>query len=305
MTTPAQRVAHLSFSADGRRAAYAALNDTATVYRAGFDPATERLTGEPMPVTTGTRVWGGLHASADGEWLAAHSTQQQEDIYIFRSDGSSIRQLTDDAFNDRLPRWAPDGSRLAFYSNRSVRYEIWTIRPDGSDLRQITRAKNDLLYPVWSNDSTRLAAVDVEARRAFVFSANSAPSEQQPEELPVLTDRPAAFETWSWSPDGEQILGRVRGPTFAIYAYSFRTRQYTRIAADLASGIGPLWLNDSRRVLTNWTENLVLIDRARGTRDIFNVRPDVLTGLAVSQDNRKLFFIRSSRQADIWMLTIN
>lgn len=36
------------------------------------------------------------------------------------------------------PVWSPDGSMLAFLSNKSGNSEIWTVRPNGSALRQLT-----------------------------------------------------------------------------------------------------------------------------------------------------------------------
>ena len=53
-----------------------------------------------------------------------------------RLDGTERRQLTDDVFKDRRPRWTSDGERILFYSDRSGSYEAWSIRPDGSETRR-------------------------------------------------------------------------------------------------------------------------------------------------------------------------
>jgi hypothetical protein len=47
------------------------------------------------------------------------------------------------------PTWSPDGSRIAFVSNRSGSLEIWVINADGSGLRQITDDGTMKRYPMW------------------------------------------------------------------------------------------------------------------------------------------------------------
>lgn len=44
---------------------------------------------------------------------------------------------------DIHPQWSPDGSRLAFSSNRTGRYEIWTAAAAGGDLHRITAGPGD------------------------------------------------------------------------------------------------------------------------------------------------------------------
>jgi TolB protein len=47
------------------------------------------------------------------------------------------------------PSWSPDGSMLAFVSNRSGTAEIWIATADGSSLRQLTNAGQYVRFPVW------------------------------------------------------------------------------------------------------------------------------------------------------------
>jgi dipeptidyl aminopeptidase/acylaminoacyl peptidase len=55
------------------------------------------------------------------------------------------------------PRWSPDGSLLAFLSQRSGWNEIWLIRPDGGGLRQLTHLGHEVADLAWSPDGVRLA----------------------------------------------------------------------------------------------------------------------------------------------------
>src|SRR5437870_7019296 len=84
----------------------------------------------------------------------------QEDIFIIKTDGTGLRQLTDDYERDRHPRWSPDGKQITFYSIRSGKYEVWTINRDGSGLRQRTFTTDKpagALCCAWSPDGTRLS----------------------------------------------------------------------------------------------------------------------------------------------------
>jgi len=38
-----------------------------------------------------------------------------------------------------MPSWSPDGSKIAFVSNRDGNMDIYTMNADGSSVRQLTR----------------------------------------------------------------------------------------------------------------------------------------------------------------------
>jgi Tol biopolymer transport system component len=126
-------------SANGTRLAYSAVLQTTNVQHLAFDPATGSVKGEEGWVTTGSRVWSSPDPSSDAQWVTFYSRLVPEgDIYIARSDGTGLRQVTGDAALDRVPRWSPDGNWIAFFSNRSGPYQVWKVHPDGSDLQQMT-----------------------------------------------------------------------------------------------------------------------------------------------------------------------
>ena len=55
-------------------------------------------------------------------------------IYIQDVTSGEVRELS----RGILPVWSPDGSMLAFLSNRTGNPEVWTVRTDGTELQQIT-----------------------------------------------------------------------------------------------------------------------------------------------------------------------
>lgn len=63
----------------------------------------------------------------DGNW----------NIYVVNSDGTGLKQLTDDPANDGLPTWSPDGKVIAFVSDRGGPWAVWAVLPGGSGNRQL------------------------------------------------------------------------------------------------------------------------------------------------------------------------
>jgi Tol biopolymer transport system component len=99
------------------------------------------------------------------EWISATPSgrkraERQSDIAVINADGTGLRFLTRTAALETEPVWSPDGTMIAFASDRHVRrgrrldrngpaFEIYTMRADGSDVRRITRNRVPDLYPDW------------------------------------------------------------------------------------------------------------------------------------------------------------
>jgi dipeptidyl aminopeptidase/acylaminoacyl peptidase len=68
------------------------------------------------------------------------------------------RRFTSGEKQDFAPRWSPDGSSLAFVSNRERKAkQLYVIPIAGGEGRLLTDLEEDVHEPVWSPDGTRLA----------------------------------------------------------------------------------------------------------------------------------------------------
>jgi len=77
-------------------------------------------------------------------------------ISIANIDGSNIIQLTNDDTNNMSPKISPDGSQIAYLSNRDGNQEVYLMNIDGSNQKRLT--SNDIYEwgPAWSVDGSKV-----------------------------------------------------------------------------------------------------------------------------------------------------
>jgi len=81
-------------------------------------------------------VWSpdGLHVA----WTARTGANHQQDIYVSRTDGTGLRNLSDDPGEDYNPAWSADGTQVGFTSERNGTAELYAADVLTGHLRRLT-----------------------------------------------------------------------------------------------------------------------------------------------------------------------
>lgn len=137
------------------------------------------------------------------------SVNGNADLYKMDKDGNSPVQLTKGPNGAMNVEGAvsPDGSTIAFASDRGGNIAIYTMKPDGSDVKRKISVGKYNASPSWSPDGKKIAFAGQEngAFDIFVMDASG-------ENLKRLTTasktngKRANNESPSWSPDGRHIM---------------------------------------------------------------------------------------------------
>lgn len=118
--------------------------------------APKGATIKQVPIKTDEGTWMDVDVSPDGKMIAFTLLG---DIYTMPITGGSPKRIADGLAWDVQPRFSPDGSRIAFTSDRGGGDNIWVMNADGSDKRQVTKEDFRLLnQPTWSPDGRFIAA---------------------------------------------------------------------------------------------------------------------------------------------------
>jgi dipeptidyl aminopeptidase/acylaminoacyl peptidase len=103
-------------------------------------------------------------------------------LYVLDLASEETRQITSGDFDDSEPAWSPDGTRIAFVSNRTddpdanYNTDIWVVAADNEDrgarLVQVTTNPGPDATPSWSPDGQRIAHNSITETDAVLYGTN-------------------------------------------------------------------------------------------------------------------------------------
>ncbi|MBI4202743.1 MAG: PD40 domain-containing protein [Chloroflexi bacterium] len=189
------------------------------------------------------------------------------------------------------PAWSPDGSKIAFSTDRDGDYEIYVMDWDGSNPTQLTSNTWSDRQPSWSSDSSRIAFVsrpDGSNSYIYVMKADGA-------DIVKLTSSIANDFEPAWSPDGTKIaFVSTRDGNSEIYVMNVDGSGQTPLTSTPFAEEWPTWSPDGEKLAFrtnrdgNWEIYVMNADGSGQTRLTNNTSDD--RGPAWSPDGTLIAF---------------
>ena len=175
-------------------------------------------------------------------WVDKVKDQGRSNIWIVDTAGTRLRELTRGSWRDSAPVWSPDGSRIAFLSDRDGTTQIHVLFVTTGELSQLTHLERTPANLSWSPDGKQLAFT--------MFVPDEDPI------LPVqLPKRPRGAE-WArgativdrltWARDGEGPVEKGYTHVFTLDAVTGGTPR--QITDGKFSHTAPEWSADGRTI---------------------------------------------------------
>ena len=224
-------------------------------------------------------------------------------------------QLTSSASLDAFPAWSPEGSAMAYVSDRNGSFELF-VRDmrTGADRRAVTGDGAHAVQPAWSPDGTQLAYHS--PARGGIWVVPQAGG--TPRQVTTFGSRPA------WSPDGTQLAFQG-GPYTEPSAAAFETfgpsslwvvpaaggtpRRVTAGWRPEGSHNRPTWFPDGRRLLfASHTLDLTtfwMVDLASGALTRVHEPGRRALDPSLTPDGRHVYYVRMGTHFDLWRLPLS
>lgn len=201
-------VSGITWSRDGRKLAFVAKsdgNDALFIYDLDRRKVVNKLRLKFNSIYSPN--WG------EGNQIAFTGVRNDKsDIYLIDAISGEWKQITDDRHDDKDVCFSPDGSKIAFSSDRPVvqndsagftygTYNIFIIDVKNGDITPVTNEKGICRYPQWSPDGGELCFTsDLNGIDNLYIKELDKDTEPYP-----ITNVLTGIKSPSWSPKGDMI----------------------------------------------------------------------------------------------------
>jgi len=233
------------------------------------------------------------------------------ELYTMNSDGSDQYRLTFNTFDEVAPIWSPDGSRIAFLSNREdpdpggcfpeCFYQLYMINADGSEEHMVVETEMSVHHPDWHPDGSKISFDAEQGFQGNIYQLNVDGSG-----LKLLIED--GF--WAdWSPDGSQIVFvSNRDGNLEIYLADADSSNQRRLTNNQRRDFFPAWSPDGERIafmagVGHGAQLFIMNTDGSGEQQI-TTKGSVNEDPAWSPDGRQIVF-QSNQDGNFEIYTLN
>lgn len=229
----------------------------------------------------------------------------------------NLRPLTNTSATEFWPAFSPDGTQVAFSSNRNGAFEIYVASLTiGSTERALTTDGMENFQPAWSPDGQYIAYVSRKRPGIWIVPVNGGVARQ----LIHHGDSPA------WSPDGKFIAFRegalnmnpgletsqIPGLTiWVVGADGSSPKPLTQKMKPPGAHTYPRWTPDGKHILFSSSATILastpwVVDTQTGDVQPLKIDSALVRAPVISPEGRRLYFVgTSSRQPGVWTAKLN
>ena len=265
--------------------------------------------------------------------MTVDKSEYVSQIWLSTADGKESSQLTFNEKSSTNPKWSPDGTSIAFLSNRKDnRNGLYVIRIAGGEAEAITDVKSSVSDFEWSPDGRSIAFAmsdpksddeekndkakndfrwmdeNVKMSRLYVIQlAKDANGKREPRKL---TSENYSVSGFNWSPDGTKIVfSHVKDPkadywtTSDVSILDVASGKTVVLANTAAAESSPEYSPDGKSIVVTvsdlpvrWAQsgNLVVYPAAGGSPKVMPLSYDGQPNfIGWSPDSSKLMFVES------------
>jgi TolB protein len=260
------------------------LGPAANVTWSSLDPAIARVDegGNVTGLRWGrTRIvastpWGRsdtVEVFVQGELLVTSTRYRSADLFAFdRGSPTEFNRITWDSLHSEAEAvFSPDGSRIAFVSDRDGNVELYVMNADGSDLRRLTDTPAVEGSPSWTADGKQIVYASNATGNFQIWIINADGTDPK-----QLTQEPGSNFQPAVSPDGRTIaFTSDRDGNYDIYLMSIDGSNQRNFTRSQVVETTPVWFPDGGLAY-------IVQESTRGSISSRVMRANVATGEVVA-----------------------
>lgn len=221
--------------------------------------------------------------SPDGNTVAFVATgDRTPDIFAVNVTTGENINLTNKAGTDNQPVWSPDGSQIAFISDRDGGdIDIWVMDADGANPRRVARTPGSDTLGAWSPDGSQIVFSNRNELGESLWLVDVASGETS---ALIPMEEGTSDTNPTWSPDGTEIAFYRSSDTAnpILYTISPDGENLNQVTDGIVPAIFPVYSPDGQwlvyTAVNGESQQLTALDR---TTNQITPYPDLL-GFATS-----------------------